>query len=220
MDVAITGAGLVLDFVGRGETVRAVDHVDIEVPASALTAIAGPSGSGKSTLLSLLSCCQRPTAGTVQALGTDFVALSRGARRRFRGDHMEFLFPEPSESLYDDLPALGNVLLGTACSATDPQVGEITQSLGITPVLQRRIRQLSCGEQQRVALAGAVLRARPLLFADEPTSALDADSAARVIAALRRIAAERGTTVVVATHDHHLMDAADHLVQIRDGRVR
>jgi ABC-type lipoprotein export system ATPase subunit len=211
-------------FTTLSGTVVALDDVDIEVASGSFTAIAGPSGSGKSVLLSLISCTDRPTIGEVRVAGIGVTALGRRARRRFRRDQLGVVLPQPSENLLDSADAMDNVRWalrmrrGKAASrGADEQARTLLEAVGIEGLAHKRVRQLSGGEQQRLALVCALMGEPALLVADEPTASLDSTSSRSVVDALRTLA-DRGITMIVATHDHHVIDVADRVIRLDHGR--
>lgn len=206
-------------YVTPGGAVDALAAVTVAIPARSLTVIAGPSGSGKSTLLALLGCLDRPTDGRVTVGGTDVGTLSRRARRRMRRTTIATLLPQPSDNLLDRLDARGNVVEAARrrCAGT-VDADALLALLGLEGSGSKAVRQLSGGEQQRVALAGALAGDPVLLLADEPTASLDRESARLVITALRT-AVDHGATVVVATHDPDVIAAADTVVRLDHGRL-
>jgi putative ABC transport system ATP-binding protein/macrolide transport system ATP-binding/permease protein len=202
-------------------TVLAVDHVDVAIAAQQLTVIAGPSGSGKSTLLGLFACIDRPDEGSVHVATTNVTGLSRARRRRLRRERIGLVLPQPSDNLLDTLDALGNVvwsarLRGVAGTA-GPGPAELLASVGLAGAEHKRVRELSGGEQQRLAIACALAGDPALIVADEPTASLDHASAAQVVEVLRA-AADRGVTLVVAGHDRHVIEVADAVVELDHGR--
>lgn len=202
----------------RGDTVFALDDVDLEVPVGRLVAVAGPSGSGKSTLLALLGCLDRPTSGSVRVAEQELTLLGRRARRALRRSTVATMLPQPADNLLLDRTGIDNLAIAArhrrADAATIPAVVE---SVGIGAFVERRCSTMSGGEQQRIALGCALVGGTPLVLADEPTGALDAASAAQVIEALVS-AATGGATIVVATHDPHVIDAASIVVRLDHGR--
>jgi ABC-type lipoprotein export system ATPase subunit len=173
-------------------TVPALVAVDASFAPGRLSAIAGPSGSGKSSLLQVLAGLQRPWAGEVVVAGTELTRLRPAARRRFRRRAMGVVLQNPADNLVDGLSALEQV---------DAHPGE-----------------LSGGEQQRVAFAAAAIGGPAVLLADEPTAQLDTAAAAGLVEAMGRLV-RAGATLVVTSHDRSVIDAADHVVELRDGRV-
>lgn len=202
--------------------VVALEDVDLDIVAGTLVAIAGPSGSGKSTLLAIVGCVDRASSGTVRVQGIDIQQLSRRQRRAIRRHVVATLLPQPSDNLFDHFDALGNVAWA-ARRAKAPVLDAAAQialldELGIADCATKRIRQMSGGEQQRLALACALAGQPNVVLADEPTASLDTSSGQLVVAALRG-AVDRGATVVVATHDHDVIAAADTVVWLAHGHV-
>jgi ABC-type lipoprotein export system ATPase subunit len=208
--------------------VLALDEVDVDVPRGLLTVIAGPSGSGKSTLLGLLACADRPDSGTVTIGDVDVLALGSRARRRLRRERIGIVLPQPSDNLLDQLDAAGNLAWSTkqrcgrraaraTTTATTTTEAELLASVGLAGAGAKRVRQLSTGEQQRLAVACALTGAPQLVVADEPTASLDRANAEGLVAVLRA-AASRGATLVVASHDEHVIEAADTVVRLDRGR--
>jgi putative ABC transport system ATP-binding protein len=166
----------------------------------------GKSGSGKTTLIHALTGLIRPTQGKIVVDGTDMASLSAGALDQFRGKTFGIVFQTlrliSSLSLRQNLALAGSL----AGAAIEPgRIDAIAQRLGISHRLDAKPRALSVGEAQRAAIARAVVTKPAILVADEPTSALDDDNAAVVVALLRDVAAEQGSTLVVASHDQRLI---------------
>jgi len=201
----------------------AVDHVDLEVARGQIVAIVGPSGSGKSTLLHLFGALDVPTAGEVWFEGAEIGRMSEKARTEIRRTRVGFVFQQ--YNLIGVLSAADNiglplVIAGVGGAERDRRVSRVVDLVGVpASVLARRPRELSGGEQQRVAVARALITDPGVILADEPTGALDTDSGREVLAALRRAATDDGRTVVLATHDPAAAAVADEIVRLRDGRV-
>ncbi len=207
-------------FASPSGVVPAVDGVDLDVGRGTFTVVAGPSGSGKSTLLGLVACLDRPDAGRVELAGIDVAQLGRRRRRELRRDLLGIVLPQPSDNLFDRFDAAANVTWSSRLGRrreSGPDVTELLGSFGLDAALHRGVRELSGGEQQRVALACALVRRPALLVCDEPTASLDRVSAADVVAALRA-AADDGQSVLVATHDPDVIAAADVVVRLDHGR--
>ena len=213
--------GLVRRFPVVGDVVTALDAVDLAVPIGQMTVVAGPSGSGKSTLLALLGCMQRPDEGTIVVGGTDIVALGRRARRELRRDRLGIVLPQPSENLLDHLDASANVQWsgrqrrGAGRAPVDTK--SLLESVGLGAASGRRVRELSGGEQQRLAVACALAGGPELVILDEPTASLDRAGAVALVEVLAGVAA-KGSTMVIASHDHMVIDAADMVVELDHGR--
>ncbi len=199
--------------------VDALDDVSVEIVAGTFTAVAGPSGSGKSTLLSIIGCVDRSTSGKVYLDATDLERLSRRARRETRLKKVSTILPQPSDNLLDHLDAAENVRWTARLRGREAgDVGPVFELLGISGCETKRVRQLSGGEQQRLALACALAGDPTVVLADEPTASLDGASSLLVVAAMRA-AVDAGATVVVATHDSAVIDAADCVIWLDHGRL-
>jgi ABC-type lipoprotein export system ATPase subunit len=218
-DLVARCIGVSRRFATPAGAVTAVDAVDLDVRRGAFTVVAGPSGSGKSTLLGLVACLDRQDDGSVEVDGVDVGVLGRRQRRRVRRDLLGIVLPQPSDNLFDRLDAAANVERAGRLRRTDPgdDIVPMFEALGLAGVLHRSVRELSGGEQQRVALACALAGAPVLLVCDEPTASLDRASAADVIRALRT-ASDSGQSVLVATHDADVIAAADAVIQLDHGR--
>lgn len=195
-------------FASRAETVVAVDGVSISLLPGEIVAVAGPSGSGKSTLLHIVLGWERPDEGTVvvdPSIGTGWAGIA--------------MVPQEL-GLLPELTGGQNVGLAArlARGADSVRTQEAIADLGLGSLVDRLPGELSLGEQQRFAVARAVAAGPRLLVADEPTSHQDETNADRVMAALGSVAASGGA-VFVATHDDRLLDRADRIVRLRDGRV-
>ena len=204
-----------------GQTVRALDGVDLRVAAGEFLALTGASGSGKSTLLNILGCLDRPDAGSYRLDGIEVRTLDDTAASRVRNRRIGFVFQ--SFHLLPRLSVLENVLLPTRFSEVpDPQAPEraqvLLQRVGLGERMDHRPGQLSGGQMQRAAIARALVLKPALLLADEPTGNLDSRSAAEVMALIREVHAE-GQTVVMVTHDHEVAANAPRQVRLRDGRI-
>jgi len=213
---------LVREFVVGTGVIRAVDGVSIRVDRGELVAVRGRSGSGKTTLLSLIGALDLPTSGTV-SVGTQ--PLSSMAERdlvTFRRRTIGFIFQ--AFGLLPILSAAENVeiplrLVGTDPRIRDERVADLLEMVGLGDRVNHRPHELSGGEQQRVAIARALANRPQLLLADEPTGQLDSQTGHGIMALIRSIVRGEGTTAVVATHDPALIDLADRVIELRDGRV-
>ena len=188
--------------------------------AGTLSVIMGPSGSGKSTLLNLLAGLDIPTEGRVLVGDTDLTTLSEAARAELRLHTFGFVFQ--SFNLITVLSAQQNIafpmgLAGTPRSERDTRAKALLERFGLGERLHHLPHKLSGGERQRVSLARALANDPTVIFADEPTGNLDSKSGAVVLAALRDVADE-GRTVIVVTHDPAVTDIADTLIRLKDGR--
>ena len=194
--------------------------INLEVRKQESVAIAGVSGSGKSTLLGLLAGLDLPTAGEVFLSDLRLNDLDEDGRARVRGELVGFVFQ--SFQLLPGLTALENVMLPLELRGdTDPldQAKDLLRHVGLQDRLQHYPKQLSGGEQQRVAIARAFATEPAILFADEPTGNLDNVTGERVIELLFRLNRDKGTTLVLVTHDEHLAGRCDRLIRLDAGRI-
>lgn len=208
---------------GAGNTtVTAVDGVSAAFAAGQFHVLTGPSGSGKTTLLHLVAGLERPDSGTIVVLDHDLTALSRADLARFRRRQVAMIAQTPA--LVSFLTATENVLLAATLHGIDPKQAtafaqETLRDVGLEPRADYRVDALSKGERQRVALARALVSKPALLLADEPTANLDQDNAVTMARMLARIAHERHTTVICATHDPMVIEHADRVSALESGRL-
>ena len=197
-----------------------LDDVSFDVAAGATVAIVGASGSGKTTLLGLLAGLDRPTSGEVWLGETGLNELSEDARAALRQRWLGFVFQ--SFQLLPALTALENVMLPLelAGAADAPaRARDWLARVGLAARVTHYPRQLSGGEQQRVALARAFVTEPPLLFADEPTGSLDAATGEAVIGLMFELNRERGSTLVLVTHDTKIAARCARTITIAAGRI-
>jgi putative ABC transport system ATP-binding protein len=194
--------------------------IELEIQAQEAVAIVGVSGSGKSTLLGLLAGLDLPSAGEVFLSRYRLNDLDEDGRARVRGELVGFIFQ--SFQLLPSLTALENVMLPLELRGDrEPrdQATELLSRVGLEGRLQHYPKQLSGGEQQRVAIARAFATEPAILFADEPTGNLDNVTGERVIDLLFRLNRDKGTTLVLVTHDEHLASRCERLIHLEAGRV-
>ncbi len=217
--------GLDKTFPGAAEGaggVAAVRGVDFAVRPGEFVAVTGPSGCGKSTLLHLLGGITRPTAGRVLLEGVDLATLDDDALAAVRRRRIGFVFQRynllPELSLLENV-ALPLVLDGRGDAESDEAARVALESVGLAARAGHRPDALSGGEQQRGAIARALVTGPAVVLADEPTGALDSGNSRAVVELLRRLVAERGQTVVLVTHDQAIATAASRIVRMRDGAI-
>ena len=211
---------VVMRLSSGGRAVTVLDGVSLDVKRGECVAVTGPSGSGKSTLLGLLAGLDTPTSGSVVVDDVDLGALDEDALAHFRRDRIGVVFQ--SYHLIPTLTAVENVAVPLELAGVRDARARATTLLGDVGLGARGHHypvQLSGGEQQRVALARAVSREPGLLLADEPTGNLDSATGAAIIELMLRLNRERGSTLVLVTHDPALASQADRQVALRDGRV-
>ncbi|RNC67304.1 MAG: ABC transporter ATP-binding protein [Desulfuromonadales bacterium] len=208
-------------YVSGDETVEALRGVDLAIEAGEFVTIMGQSGSGKSTLLSVLGGMNHPTAGTVEMAGIQLYELPGERLADFRAVNLGFVFQ--SFHLIQYLTALENVMLPLAIikmkKAEKLQAAmEALERVGLAGKADRLPNQLSGGEQERVAIARAIVKKPPILLADEPTGNLDTKTSEEVMELFRRLNDE-GQTVVMVTHNPENCAYADRSIHLRDGVV-
>jgi putative ABC transport system ATP-binding protein len=204
-----------------GQTVRALDGVDLDIAEHTLTVVMGPSGSGKSTLLYLLGGLDRATSGEIAIDGQRLEAMDENALALFRRRTMGFVFQ--SFNLISSMSALDNVAFpmqftGAATKRRNEQARTLLDQVGLANRADHRPTELSGGQQQRVAIARALVNNPSLILADEPTGNLDTSSGAAVMQLLSDLH-NSGKTVLVVTHDPRMIRFATHKIFLLDGRT-
>jgi putative ABC transport system ATP-binding protein len=207
--------------VGSG-VVYALQGVSLRIDRGRLTVIHGRSGSGKTTLLNMIGGLDRPTRGQVWVDGAEVSAMGEEELVRMRRERIGFVFQ--AFGLIPILSAAENVevplrLQNTAPDVRAERVAELLELVGLAGRSRHRPYELSGGEQQRVAIVRALANRPKLLIADEPTGQLDSANARTIMEVVRRLVRSEGVSAIVATHDPLLLDVADRVVELRDGRV-
>ncbi len=202
------------------EPLTILHPLTLQIPHGQFVAVVGPSGSGKSTLLGLIAGLDAPTSGQVLIDNVDITRLDEDALARLRGEKVGFVFQFfhliPSLTAYENV-AVPMEIAGAADVRTRAE--RLLEEVGLTGRSHHYPSQLSGGEQQRVALARALANDPPIVLADEPTGNLDSANGRHILALLRQIHTDRGTTIVLVTHDAELAAMADARLVLRDGRV-
>jgi putative ABC transport system ATP-binding protein len=211
---------LTMRLASGGRPLTILDGVSLDVERGDAVAVIGPSGSGKSTLLGLIAGLDAPTDGTITVAGVDITRLGEAALARFRRQTIGYVFQ--SYHLIPTLTAAENVAVPlelAGARGVGVRTRALLEQVGLGERAHHYPVQLSGGEQQRVALARAVALDPPLLLADEPTGNLDSATGAAIIDLLFALNRERGSTLLLVTHDPALAERADRVVSLRDGRV-
>jgi ABC-type lipoprotein export system ATPase subunit len=214
--------GLTREFRVGSVVVHALRGIDLHVKPGEFVALRGRSGSGKTTLLNILIGLDNPTSGQVFILERDLAALGEDARAHLRRESIGMMFQ--NAHLFPSLTAQENVelplRLARAESAERIRLArEALKRVGLAPRAHHRGLELSGGEQQRVALARALVHSPRFIVADEPTGNLDSMTGRTIAALLRETAHSGGIGLLVATHDSTIVEAADRILQISDGKI-
>ena len=204
------------------ETVHALDGANLKVDKGEFISILGPSGSGKTTLLNMIGCLDRPSEGQVLLDEEDVTRFSGVKLTEIRSQKIGFVFQE--FDLIPTLTALENVMLplkyqGVSRGDRKRRAREALEKVGLEKRLRHRPAQLSGGEQQRVAVARALVTQPEIILADEPTGELDTQTGEQLIRMLRKLNQETKQTFIFVTHDLALAEATDRQIRISDGKI-
>jgi ABC-type lipoprotein export system ATPase subunit len=209
--------------LGNGRTLDALNIEHWALPAGSCTVLTGPSGSGKTTLLNLIAGVSLPTAGTIAVHDTDISALPEPRRDRFRAQHIGYVFQ--TFNLLSAFTALENVMLSMMFAGAIPKpeqrrrAGEILARLGLGARLSHKPQQLSRGEQQRIAIARALINGPAIVLADEPTGNLDSVNSNMVLELFKDLNQRLGQTILMITHNPEAAAVGHRTIEMRDGRI-
>ena len=206
----------------QGSTVvKALDGVNLSIESGEFISIVGRSGSGKTTALDLLGLLLRPTSGQVMLDGTDTGKLRDGARADLRGQKLGFVFQE--FNLLPGLSAIQNVMLPLRYHKNGKdgkaRAAALLDEVGLTDRMHHRPDQMSGGEQQRTAIARALINRPTLVLGDDPTGEVDSETSQQIVALMRRMNRDHGVTFVIVTHDMDVAGQTDRIVRLKDGKV-
>ena len=206
----------------QGSTVvKALDGVNLSIESGEFVSIVGRSGSGKTTALDLLGLLLRPTSGQVMLDGTDTRKLRDGARADLRGEKLGFVFQE--FNLLPGLSAIQNVMLPLRYHKNGKdgktRAGTLLDEVGLKDRMHHRPDQMSGGEQQRTAIARALINRPTLVLGDEPTGEVDSETSQEIVALMRRMNREHGVTFILVTHDMDVAAQTDRVIRLKDGKV-
>ena len=214
----ITGTNLSKSY-GELEVLKSVN---VDIKQGEVVSITGPSGAGKSTLLQLLGTLDMPKFGSVSYDGVEVSSLKPNKLALFRNQNIGFIFQ--FHHLLPEFTAIENVcmpafILGTSKKEAKVRAGELLELLGLKGRMEHKPNELSGGEQQRVAVARALMNNPKVIFADEPSGNLDTDNAEELHTLFFKLRDELGQTFVIVTHNERLAAMADRVIQMKDGRV-
>jgi len=205
---------------GQGGQVTAADDVTVTIEAGAFVALTGASGSGKSTMLHMIGAIERPDSGVIIANGTQVTALRGAAQADYRRT-VGFVFQR--YNLLPGLTALDNVIAPVLPYRTRwdkrDRARQLLAAVGLAGRERSLPARMSGGEQQRIAIARALINTPALLLADEPTGNLDSANATEILDLLARLRAEHGMTILLASHDPQIAARSERLIRLRDGAV-
>jgi lipoprotein-releasing system ATP-binding protein len=218
----ITVTDLSKSFPMGGQTLTVLKGVNLQIQRGELIAVVGASGAGKSTLLHIIGTLDRPTQGTVHFDGQDMFKLSEGEQAEFRNRRIGFVFQ--FHHLLPEFTALENACMPALIQRRqkadiEPEAIALLEEVGLGARLHHKPGELSGGEQQRVAVARALLQKPDLVLADEPTGNLDTHTGDALFAMMRALNKARGTTFVIVTHNDKLSAQADRIIHMQDGQI-
>ena len=219
----VSAVGLAKTYRAGDVDVPALRGVDFAIEPGSFVAFVGPSGSGKSTLLNMIGCLDRPSSGRLTVIDTDVATLDRRAGAEFRGRHIGFIFQDfnliPVLTAYENIEYPLMMVQNWPQAKRREQVQYLLSAVGMADQAAKRPDQLSGGQKQRVAVARALVANSKLVLADEPTANLDHDTAYRIIALMKKMRDESGTTFVFSTHDPKIVNEAEVVFTLEDGRL-
>ena len=204
------------------EKLTALNNVSLDIYPGEFACIIGRSGSGKSTLLNMIAGLEKPTRGRIRVAGRQIEALNEGELVRFRLKNVGFVFQ--SFNLFAMHTALDNVAMplmykGVPRDIRQKRARKMLEAVGLKSHMRHRPGEMSGGQQQRVGIARALVASPRILFADEPTGNLDFNTSREILRLIRDICHERGTTLIMVTHDPDMAQYADRVVRLLDGRI-
>lgn len=208
-------------FPVAGGEFTALKGIDIDIPAHKLTVLRGRSGSGKTTLMNILGGLDYPKSGEVLFDGKDIVKMSENAREKLRKQKVGFVFQ--SVALIPMMNAYENVEFALRLAGYKGDMAarakQCLEMVGLGKRMKHMPQELSGGEQQRVAIARAIAHKPEIIFADEPTAELDTNTGIQVIKIFKKLIEDEKITIIMTTHDTGLMEAAECIYELEDGRI-
>ena len=202
-------------------TVKAVDHISMQINKGEFVAIVGQSGSGKSTCMNIIGCLDVPTSGTYRLNGRDVGSMSKNELAEIRNEMLGFIFQQynllPKLSLMENVE-LPLIYAGLSRKEQQARARTALQQVGLGDKLNNKPSQLSGGQQQRASIARALAGGPAVILADEPTGALDSHTGREVLGILQKLH-RQGNTVVLITHDNSIAVQAQRIIRLEDGHV-
>ena len=222
MENVVSLSDVVKTYVMGDNEVHALRGISFDIGQGEFVSIMGPSGSGKSTCMNMIGCLDRPTSGTVKINGRETALMNEKELAVLRNKTVGFVFQQ-----YHLIPAMNileNVMLPLKYQKVDRTIRleratTALEAVGLGDRLHHRPHELSGGQKQRVAIARALVTQPKILLADEPTGALDTETGKQVMEMFRSINKERGTTIIIVTHDPRIGDSTERCIRILDGQI-
>lgn len=204
------------------ETIHAVDNVSLDIHSGDFAVVCGPSGSGKTTMLNMIGALDDPTEGTVHIGHRNLSDMSHSEKSKFRRDRLGFVFQ--AYNLIPVLTAYENAefiltLQGIPRPKRKEKVLALLDRVGLKGLENRFPDEMSGGQQQRIAIVRAIVTEPAIVLADEPTANLDSQTAARILDLMETLNREQGATFLFSTHDKKVIDRAQRIIRMRDGRI-
>ncbi len=200
----------------------ALRGITLKIEDGKFTAIAGPSGSGKTTLLNIIGCLDIPTKGDVLINGTSITTLSTKQKAEFRKNELGFVFQTfnliPVLTAYENVE-MPLILVNMPAEEKKERVISILEEVGLSEFINRKSNEMSGGQQQRVAIARALVKKPSMVLADEPTANLDSMNAKEILSLMKELNKKKKTTFVFSTHDPLVMEFAERIIYLRDGKI-
>jgi len=212
------------NYIAGEITIKAVRDIDFTIESGAFVSFVGPSGSGKSTLLNMIGCLDPPTGGDLTVSGQDVTRLNSKQSAKFRGDHVGFIFQDfnliPVLTVFENVEYPLQMVQNWPVAKRKKRVQDLLEAVGMADQGAKYPRQLSGGQKQRVAVARALVTNAELVLADEPTANLDHKTANRIIALMKNMRDEFGTTFIFSTHDQKVVNNVEVIFNLEDGRLQ
>jgi len=200
----------------------ALRGISLKIEDGEFIAIAGPSGSGKTTLLNIIGCLDIPTKGDVLINGTSITTLSTKEKAEFRKNELGFVFQTfnliPVLTAYENVE-MPLILVNMPAEEKKKRVISILEEVGLEEFVNRKSNEMSGGQQQRVAIARALVKNPSMVLADEPTANLDSTNAKEILSLMKKLNKKKKTTFVFSTHDSLVMEFAERIIYLRDGKI-
>ena len=204
-------------------SVKAIRGVNFTIEPASFVSFVGPSGSGKSTLLNMIGCLDPPTMGSLQVAGQDIARMDRKQAARFRGEHIGFVFQDfnliPVLTVFENVEYPLLMVQNWPAQERKKRVYNLLDAVGMWDQGDKYPSQISGGQKQRVAVARALVTNAKLVLADEPTANLDGETANRIVNLMKKMRDEFNTTFIFSTHDPKVMQSAEIIFTLEDGKL-